>query len=175
MVKHKLRVVSYELLVTSWKLKSTSWNWKVRVQIHELRVKLYELRVQTHEFRVQSTSYKFKYTTHVFKSTSYEFKSTSYVSKFTSSRIVSSMKTRVNSLKICSFPKILSLKSFSNSWIVRSISGDNFVFYFSAISWLRLQQETMWVNINSERRDLTSTQKRHSSPDEFGENYLHLI
>ena len=77
------------------------------------------------------------------------------------------MKTQVNRLKICSFPKILSLKSFGNSWLVRSISGDNFVFYLSTISWLRLQQETMWVNINSERRDLTSTQKRHPTPAEL--------
>ena len=38
---------------------------------------------------------------------------------------------------------------------VRSVSGDNFVFCFSTISWLRLKQETMWVNINFERRDLT--------------------
>ena len=82
------------------------------------------------------------------------------------------MKTQVNSLKICSFPKIQSLKSFGNSWLIRSVSGDNFVFNFSTISWLWLQQETMWVNINFERRDLTSAQKRHSSPDDFGETYF---
>ena len=37
------------------------------------------------------------------------------------------MKTQVNSLKIYLIPKILSLKSFGNSWLVRSVSGDNFV------------------------------------------------
>ena len=85
------------------------------------------------------------------------------------------MKTQVNSLKISSFPKILNLKSFGNLWLVRLVSGDNFVFYFSTISWLRLQQETMWVNINFERRDLTLAEKSHPSHDDFGEIYLHLI
>ena len=86
------------------------------------------------------------------------------------------MKTQVNSLKNCSFAETLSLKLFGNPWLVRSVSGDNFVFYFFTISWQRLQQETMWVNINFERRDLTSAQKSHPSPDDFGETYhLHLI
>ena len=40
--------------------------------------------------------------------------------------------------------------------LVRSVSGNNLVFYFYTISGLRLSQETMWVNINFERRDLTS-------------------
>ena len=35
--------------------------------------------------------------------------------------------------------------------LVRSISGDNLVFYFSFIWWLRLQQETNWVNNNFEK------------------------
>ena len=81
------------------------------------------------------------------------------------------MKTQVNNLKISSFPKILNLKSFGNLLV----SGDNFVFYFSTISWLRLQQETMWVNINFERRGLTLAEKSHPSHDNFGEIYLHLI
>ena len=85
------------------------------------------------------------------------------------------MKTQVTSLKICSFPKILSFKSFGNSWLVRSVSGDNLMFYFPTILWLLLQQEIVWVNINFERRDLTSAQKRHPSPNNFGETYLHLI
>ena len=55
--------------------------------------------------------------------------------------------------------------------LVRSVSGDNLVFYFSTISWLRLQQETMWVNINFERRDLTSVLKVHLSPGDFGETF----
>ena len=85
------------------------------------------------------------------------------------------MKTQVNSLEICPFPKILSLKWFGNSWLIRSVSGDNFVFYFSTISWRRFQQETMWVDNNLERRDLISAQKRNSFPDDFGETSLHLI
>ena len=49
--------------------------------------------------------------------TSYEFKTTSYTFKCTSSRIIKSMKTQGNSLKISSFlSKILSLESFGNSW-----------------------------------------------------------
>ena len=64
------------------------------------------------------------------------------------------MKTRVNSLNIPSFPKILSLKVFVRQ-LMRSVSGDNLVFYFSTISWLRFQQE--------------SAQKSHLSADDFGE------
>ena len=32
----------------------------------------------------------------------------------------------------------------------------------------------MWINIKFERRDLTSAQKRHSFPNNFGETYLHF-
>ena len=53
--------------------------------------------------------------------------------------------------------------------LVRSVSGDTLLFNFSTISWLRFQQETKQVNINFERRDLTSTQKNHPSPDDFRE------
>ena len=67
------------------------------------------------------------------------------------------MKTQVSSLKMSSFPKILSLKSFGNSWGNSCVQfGDNLMFYFSTISWLRLQQEAKWVNINFERRDFRS-------------------
>ena len=38
--------------------------------------------------------------------------------------------------------------------VVRSVSGNNLVFYFSTILWLRFQQEIVWVNINFETRDL---------------------
>ena len=55
--------------------------------------------------------------------------------------------------------------------LVLLLSGDNLVLYISTISWLRRQQEAMWVNINFERRDLTSAQKRHPFPDDFGENF----
>ena len=60
--------------------------------------------------------------------------------------------------------------------LLRSASGDNLVFHFSTISWLQLQQEAKWVNINFERRDLTSTQKGHPSTDDFGATFsLSLI
>ena len=52
---------------------------------------------------------------------------------------------------------------------MRSAFCDKLVFYFSTISWLRLQQETMWVNINFERTDLTPANKSHPSSDNFGE------
>ena len=55
--------------------------------------------------------------------------------------------------------------------MVRSVSCDNIVFYFSIISWLRFQQETMRVNINFERKDLFSVEKSHPSPDDFGEAF----
>ena len=47
-----------------------------------------------------------------------------------------------------------SFKSFGNSWRVRSVSGDNFMFYFSTISRLRLHKKVT---------------------DDFGETYLYLI
>ena len=78
-----------------------------RVQILDLRVQLYELRIQIHEF---------KFTTYELNFTSYEFKSTS-------SRIIKSIKMQVNSFKISSFPKILSLISFGNS--------------FTGVDWVR--------------------------------------
>ena len=43
------------------------------------------------------------------------------------------------------------------------------MFYFYTISGLGLSQETMWVNINFERRDLTSVQKSHPSLEFSGE------
>ena len=91
---------SYELLITSWKPKSTNWNSKMQFQIHDLKF----------------TSYKFNFKSYEFKTTSDEFKSTSCEFKSRSSRIISSRKTQVNSLKISLFCKILRLKSFSNSW-----------------------------------------------------------
>ena len=58
----------------------------------------------------------------------------------------------------------------------RSVSGDNLVFYFFNISWLRLQQNTKSVNIKLERRDLTAAQKIYPFPDGFGEIFaLNLI
>ena len=67
------------------------------------------------------------------------------------------MKTKDDKLKICSFLRNLSLRLFHNSW------GKLFVqflviivFYFSTVSWVRLQQEKMGVNITFERRDWQS-------------------
>ena len=57
-----------------------------------------------------------------------EFKSTSYKFKSTSSRIMRQL--------------------------VRSVSGDNFLFYVSTTPWLQLQQKAEWVYINCERRAL---------------------
>ena len=75
------------------------------------------------------------------------------------------MKTQVKKLKISSFPKIISLKSFGNSL------GNSFVqfmaiilFYVSTNPLVRLQQEDEWFNINFEKRDLNSPQKSHSPP-----------
>ena len=94
MEKHELRVESYELSVTGWKLKSMSWTSKMRVEILDFNL----------------ASYKFKSTSYGVKSTSHEFISTCYEFRSTSLRIISSMKTQKNSLRISSFPKILSLK-----------------------------------------------------------------
>ena len=42
---------------------------------------------------------------------------------------------------------------------VLSVSGDSLAFYISIISWLRFQREITWVNVNFQRRDLTSAWK----------------
>ena len=87
-----------------------------------------------------------------------------------------------SSLKISSFPKILSLKSFGNSW------GNSYVQFLVIISCFtftlfhgygRLQQETKWVSINFERQDLISTRKvtvsLPSHPDVFEFWIFHLF
>ena len=125
--------MSYELRVTDY------WFW----------VESLKARVEIRNCEFKFTSYEFKFTGYKFKYKSYGFKSRSYEFKYASSRIVWSMKNQVNSLKIFSFLKILSLKSFGNSWGKSSVQFlVIFVFYFSIISWLRFQQETVWVNIN---------------------------
>ena len=73
----------------------------------------YEFKSMSHKFKV--TSYEFKSMSYKFKFTNYEFKSPSYELKSINSEIIQSMKTQENSLKISSFPKILSLKSFGRS------------------------------------------------------------
>ena len=60
--------------------------------------------------------------------------------------------------------------------LVQSVSGDNLMFYVSTISWLQLQQDTKWVNINFERRELTSARTSYRSTDDFGAIFpLNLI
>ena len=134
------RVTSSNSRVTSSTLRVTSSNLRVTSLNYELRLQIQKLRVQIHELRVQI--HKFK-------------------------NYLVNENFNLNGLKMSSFPKILSLKSLSNSW------GNSYVqflviiwcFYFSTISWLRVQQETKWVNINFERRDLTSAEKSRPSPD----------
>ena len=63
-----------------------------------------------------------------------------------SSRLIKSMETQASSLNLWHFVKQL----------VRSVSGDNLMFYFSTISWLQLQQKAKWVNIKFEKRDKCS-------------------
>ena len=140
--------------------------------------------------QVEIQKYQFKSTSYAFKFTSYEFnfiRVTSSNPRVMSSnpRVTSSvpevtvqihesrvqihefgnhwsMETQVNSFKFSSFPKILCLKLFCNS------CGNSYVSYFSTICWLRLQQETKWVNINFEKWNLTSAQKSLPSPIGFG-------
>ena len=69
---------------------------------HELRVKSCELRVASSNSQVANANPRF-------------MSSNSRVQEYEKSYSYSSMKNQVNSLKISSFPKILSLKSFGNS------------------------------------------------------------
>ena len=132
-IKHELRVTSYQLLVTSW-------NLKVRVRIHELRVHIHESKSTSYDLK--STSYEFRFTRYESKYTSYEFKSTS-------SRIIQSMKAHENSLKLSSFPKILSLKSFGNSWDKSSVQFLVIISCFTFPLYLMTKTSagnTVWVN-----------------------------
>ena len=95
---------------------------------------MHELWVQIHELRIEI----------------HEFKS----------HLINEMRTLVNSLEISWFFKILSLKLFSNSLDNSRVQFLVIISCFT-FSWLRLQQETKWVNINFKRRDLTSAQKNH--------------
>ena len=84
------------------------------------------------------------------------------------------MKTQVNSLKTSSFSEILKpyiVWQFVRQ-LVRSVFDYNLVLYLSTLSWLRLQQEAKWVNINFERRELTSAKRGYPTPDDFGELLL---
>ena len=81
------------------------------------------------------------------------------------------MKSQVKSLKISLFPKILVLnvRQFVRQ-LERSVSGDNLVLlfhYFMATA----SAGNKVNNINFERRDLTSAEKSHPSPDDFGETF----
>ena len=98
---------------------------------YELRVESLKARVEIQKCEFKSTSYEFESTSYEFESTSYGFESTTY--EFKSTRAIKSIKTQVNSLKRSSFPKMRQL--------VRSISGDNFLFflfYVSITPWLRV-------------------------------------
>ena len=114
-------MVKHELRVTSWKLKSTSWNSKVWVQIHELRVRIHELRVQIHELRVRIHElrvpiHELRAQIHELRVRTHELRVPIHELDFESTRIIKSMKTQVNSLKIPLFPKIISPKLFGNLW-----------------------------------------------------------
>ena len=103
------------------KFKSTSWNSKVRVQIHELRVQIHELWVQIYELRVQIYELRVQ---------------------------INELQVQIYELRV----QIAKRNRTSYVWqfvrqVVRSASGENVVFCFSTILWLRLQQETLWVNI----------------------------
>ena len=94
---------------------------------HELRVESLKVRVEIQkcEFK-SSTSYEFKSTL-----TSSNPRVTSPNSRVMSSnpRIIKSMKTQSNSLKSSSFPKKFVKQ------LVRSVSGDNLLFYIPTTPW----------------------------------------
>ena len=91
--RYKLRITSYALRVTSWKLKSPIW--KLKSASSNLRVTSPNPRVTSLNPQVTSSNPQVK---------------------SSGSRIIKSMKTQVNSFKSFSFSKIISPKSFGNSW-----------------------------------------------------------
>ena len=121
---------------------------KLGVRIHELRDRIHETRVQIHELQVQI--YELQIWIHGL-------------------RVQKIIKIQLKSLKSSLFPKISSPKFVRQ--LVRSVSGDNLLFYASTTAWLRRQQDAEWVNINFERRHLNSPQKSHPSANDFGESF----
>ena len=128
----------------------------MQVQIHELRVQIHEFKFTSYEFNFssyefRSRSYEFKSTSYEFKYTSYEFKSTSHESNFQ----IYELRVQIHELgfQIHEFKNHLinenpskQPKNFLISWdpqsnifqqfvrqVVRSVSGDKLVLYFSII------------------------------------------
>ena len=99
-----------KLLRTPFRRTPLEWYGKTRVTSYELWVTSYELKAQKHELKFKSASSNPRVT-------SLNPRVTTSNPPVTSSnpRIIKSLKTQVNSLKSCSFPKILSPKLFGNS------------------------------------------------------------
>ena len=92
------------------------------------------------------------------------------------------LKFAWSSLLFFSFIIFLFVFLFLNLVFVLLLSFHFLFYYFSysseeqnsswkCIRWLHLSLLTMWVNNNFETRDLTSEQKCHPSPDNFGETF----
>ena len=99
---------------------------------HELRVESLKAGVEIQKCEFTSTSYEFKSTL-----TSSNPRVTSPNLRVMSSdpRIIKSMKTQSDSLKSSSFPKKFVKQ------LVRSVSGDNLLFYIPTTPWPWLQQK----------------------------------
>ena len=87
--------------------------------MHELRVESLKARVEIQKYEFKSTSYNFKSTSYEFKSTSCEFESTTYDFESTSCKLLEIVRQFVRQL-------------------IRSVSGDNFLFQVSTT----LKEET---------------------------------
>ena len=87
-----------------------------RVTSCELRVESLKARVEIQKCEFKSTSYKFKSTSYEFKSTSCEFESTTYEFESTSYEFESTS---------C---KLLEIVRQFVRQLIRSVSGDNFLF-----------------------------------------------
>ena len=94
-------------------------------------------------------------------------------------QIIKWIKTQVNSLKSCSFPKIVSPKLFGNSWLYVKFLVIISCFTFPLLhgygfsrrrSDLSKHHTVNWVSKhNFERRNLNSPRKSRPPPDDFGE------
>ena len=133
-VKHELRVTNHELQATSYYLRVGSLKAQVEIQKFESKSTSYELKSTSLNLRVTSSTLQVMSSNTLVTSLNPRITSP-YLQVTSSNQRVTSSNPRVQQLinqlkllKLSSFPKILSLKSFGNSW------GSSYIQFLAIIS-----------------------------------------
>ena len=127
MVKRELRVTNHELQATSYYLRVGSLKAQVEIQKFESKSTSYELKSTSSTLRVMSSNTRV--TSLNPRITSSYLQVTSSNQRVTSSNPrVQELINQLKLLKLSSFPMILSLESFGNSW------GSSYIQFLAIIS-----------------------------------------